>query len=1073
MKSGKKFTSRKKMKNLIDIKTTARLLIKIHILTFLILFFSVFVSAQVGSTTGQIKGKISTVNGESVAGAQITITDTETTVSRKTVSADNGTYSLFSLSPKTYRLTVESKGFAAQVKTAQVKVGETSQNDFILEVGSPNEFVVITEKSGIELEKTQQSNTISEEYIRNLPIDRRDFLTFSLLAPGIVDSNALADNSDFRLAATPQSGISFYGSNGRGNNITVDGAEANDLLGGVRSTVSQEAVQEFQINRSNYNAEFGSSIGGVINIISKTGTNQLRGSLYGYFRDQNLDAADPFATALVGDTIIRVKPKSNRQQYGGTIGLPIQKSRLFLFSSYGGLRRRENSTVSSLTSLAIFQPTAAQQTIINNLAANSDPSPITCLNNQPQVSSAVCAGILQTTLTSKTPTQQLFRNNSGVFPFTTDSQDFSIRMDRISTINTSFLRYNFTKSSDDNQNTRALVGFSRSSNTDIIDHNLVGNWTHIFSSNWFNETSVQLNYRNFNVLPNDPNGPELNIPGFGFFNRDISLPSKAKERRIDFADNLTFITGSHHFKLGGSFYYRKGALDFQAFFTGRFGFSVLPGRLISPQLASVNINQLQSFDLGLPTTYQQGFGDSLVEGTLPFYTAYAQDTWNVRQNLTFNYGMRYELDDRLSPLITYKKNFAPRVGFAWKPYKSRSMVLRGGYGIFYAPINLQIDFAVKALGEMNGFRQIPQVLTTFNSSNPFAVNGPVNVFRTLVSQGVIGIPTTSRTITPIDLAQFGFTVSQTGTRNPFTALFRADSGYRNPNAQQASFSLDWKFGRESKASVSYIWSLTQHITRSRDINLLDRPIGPRGIRDWSAAAGCTGAAISTCFRDPTLFQEILYESAASANYNGLIFEMSNHFGSNVEISGNYTLSKAFDMVTDYNSDFRAFDQLNERAEYARSAFDQRHKLVLYALINGSPQNKWFRGITLTPVLRANSGRPFNLLAGSDVNGDRSSNGDRPIGAGRNTGLGPHYFTIDARLSQKFNLGNEYRKLELTMEVFNLLNTLNYSSVNNTVGADFAAPFNVNGSKDISPSMPLGFTSVFETRRIQLGLKFNF
>src|SRR6185503_1404978 len=140
----------------------------------------------------------------------------------------------------------------------------------------------------------------------------------TLLAPGVVDSNALADNTDFRVAQTPQSGISFYGNNGRGNSITVDGAEANDQGGGVRANLSQEAVQEFQINRSNYNAEFGGASGGVINIVSKSGSNDVHGSIFGIFRHQAFDAADPFAVDMIGDTTRRIKPPAKRQQYGGT-----------------------------------------------------------------------------------------------------------------------------------------------------------------------------------------------------------------------------------------------------------------------------------------------------------------------------------------------------------------------------------------------------------------------------------------------------------------------------------------------------------------------------------------------------------------------------------------------------------------------------------------------------------------------------------------------------------------------------------------------------------------------------------
>src|SRR5262249_10637284 len=217
------------------------------------------------------------------------------------------------------QLKIEAHGFVTQTfGNLQVTVGQIAEHDFTLQIGAVTETVEITSSTPVvETERTQQSNTINEQAIRNLPINRRDYLTFTLLAPGVADSNALADNSDFRVKQTPQSGISFYGSNGRGNSVTVDGAEANDSSGGVRSTLSQDAVQEFQINRSNYNAELGGASGGVINIVSRTGTNNLHGSLFGFFRNQNLDAGDPFAIVLDEATnkARRVKPDSNRQQY--------------------------------------------------------------------------------------------------------------------------------------------------------------------------------------------------------------------------------------------------------------------------------------------------------------------------------------------------------------------------------------------------------------------------------------------------------------------------------------------------------------------------------------------------------------------------------------------------------------------------------------------------------------------------------------------------------------------------------------------------------------------------------------
>lgn len=1054
--------------------------------SILAIAFAVSILAQAGGSTAEIKGRVTDPNGAVVAGATVTATDADKGVTRTTTTDGEGNYLFLNLAPGRYNIRVQATGFGPQVKNGtQVTVGQTADLDFTLKVGDATAVVEVTsDPLVIETDKTQQSTTINERFIRDLPIDRRDYLTFTLLTPGVVDSNALADNSDFRVAQTPQSGISFYGNNGRGNSVTVDGAEANDQGGGVRSTLSQEAVQEFQINRSNYNAELGGASGGVINIVSKTGTNNFRGSVFAYFRNQRLDAADPFAQVLTGTTLSRVKPPSSRQQYGFTVGGPIKKEKLFFYGGYEGLRRRESSVVSVLTDLRIFQPTAAQTTILNGLASQPNQAPITCVTGQPMITPAQCAAALQTTLTAKQSTQDLFRNNSGVFPFDSNSNSASGRFDYIpSEENTFFLRYSYTKRDDSNQAIRALVGFSRANNTDSVDHNVVGNWTHIFSPNLINEVRVQANYSKLNVLSTDLNGPELNVPGFGFFNRDIFLPAFNIDRRYEYADNLSYVRGSHRMKFGGSVLLRDGSFDDQTFFSGRFGFSALPASFVSPVLATTTITPLQGLDLGLPTSYQQGFGDGIVKGEIPLWSMYAQDTWNVTPRLTVNYGLRYEIDERRKPLRTFYGNIGPRVGMSWNPYGDGKTVIRAGYGMFYAQVPFVIDYVVQSLNEINGFRQIPQVLSTLNAANPLAINGPVNIFRTLRAQGVIGIPNTIRTIRPSDLTQFGITVSQTGPRNPLAVIFRADPTYRGPRAQQGSLAVEHEIAPGFTFGVSYTWALTQFITRARDINLLDRPLSSRGIREWGGAFApdCAGAGIVTCFRNPTLFQEIIYESAASANYHGVVLEFNKQFGRNISISGNYTYSEANDQVTDYNSDFRANDQTDQKSEYSLSAFDQRHKFVIYGVIQSSSQNAFLKDWMLTPIFRANSGRPFNLLAGADVNGDRSTNGDRPLylvggvpsgSIARNVGIGPSFSTFDMRATRKIRF-SENVSLDLTAEAFNLLNRLNFASVNNTVGATFGELENIRGRREVGPSSPLGFTSAFDPRRIQLGLKLRF
>jgi hypothetical protein len=330
------------------------------------------------------------------------------------------------------------------------------------------------------------------------------------------------------------------------------------------------------------------------------------------------------------------------------------------------------------------------------------------------------------------------------------------------------------------------------------------------------------------------------------------------------------------------------------------------------------------------------------------------------------------------------------------------------------------------------------------------------VFSTLRRQGIIGIPTSPRPIAATDISQFGFRISHTGPVSPGSVLFENSPDYANSYAQHASFGIERAVTEHLSLSANYILVRTLKLPRARDKNLLTAPVDPRlGIRVWS----------TPYFVDPAIAQFNVYESTANAFYNGVVLELRNRFSRGLSLNANYAFSKAMDEVTDYNSDYSAFDQTNQRAERALSSFDQRHKLVVFGLWQAP------RAFELSGILRANSGRPFNLLAGTDLNQDRHSTTDRPAFAGRNTGIGPSFWNVDVRLARRFALG-ETRALEAIAEGFNVLNRLNFASINNTVG-NMPPPFRVRGRADRRPSEPLGFTSAFEPRRIQLGLRLTF
>ncbi len=1127
----------------------------------LLLLTGVGYTQGVGAS-GDITGTITDPSGAVVTNATVTATEAEKGLKRSTVSNSSGQYHLAGLSPANYDVSVNAGGFQSQIaKGVPVTVGQMVILDFRLKVSQAAASVeVTTEPPVVETERGHQADTINQQLITDLPIDRRDYLTYTLLLPGVNDSTRLASDHEFRVKQTPQSGLSFYGSNGRGNTVTIDGGEANDDAGGVRLTLSQDAVKEFQINRSNYNAELGSASGASINIVSKSGTNNMHGSLYGFFRNDVFDARDRFAfsqalqpgqlsaatgfsTTAVGK---QIKDTLNRQQFGATLGFPLQKDKSFMFLAFEGLRDHRQTAVPLLTNAGIFAPDNGvltqnnQVAILNGLAAQGG-TPVPCIShgaNPPTVlPAATCAGVLQNFLTIN-PSANLvpflgpiqgplqtarngflvnqFETNGGVLPFNTEQYLASARWDhQFSDRNLLYLRYSYGRDREANPDVTSLTGISRGSGVRSLDHTLQAAWFHEFSPNTLNEARAQASYSNYNVLANVNGGPGFDFPGYASLGTNIFLPSLTIMRRDEFADNVTMIRGSHTMKFGAYELLRGNHTESHTFLPGRFQFGALPGGILSPCLQvpaacglaptilPATLNSLQSFSFGLPSFYQQGFVDPATgpidANTRPLTAFYWQDSWQVRPNFTFNFGLRYELDSQYGTVSTDKDNFAPRLSFAWDPLNDHKTVIRGGYGIFYSPIYYQIPNVAQTLGNINNHRQIANLLIPLTGApgNPALTSAAV--FQTLFAQGVFStctnaVPPNRACITPAMLAQFGISTANTGPLPPLTVLFSAQPNYPSPYSQQASFGVERELAAGLSVSASYIYVHTIQLPVAIDGNLLPAPLVTRTLgngqvvsfRNW-AAPQCA-AFPSPCFVNPLILQNNVYSSLGSAVYNGGIFEVKKRFSHHFTLMGNYTYSKGIDTTTDFNSDFAPVDETTSmRGERSLSDFDQRHKVVVSGVFETPWKNDCadmadcvFGGFTVAPILRYNSSHPFNLLAGTDVNGDRHPTNDRPVGSPRNTGIGPDFLTFDMRIARRISFGERFA-VQLIAEGFNLFNRPNFASVNNTVGPNFSlAPtfttFNVQGNKSLSPTTPLGFTSLQPLdgwRQLQFGVRLSF
>jgi hypothetical protein len=1098
--------------------------------------------AQGVGASGELKGSVTDPSGAALINATVTATDVAKGTKRTVVTDAAGRFEILGLSPAAYDLTVSEAGFQSEIaKTVTVNVGETAVQDFHLKLSQVNDAVEVTsEAPAVDTEKTSQADVISQRDIHDLPINRRDYLTFTLLAPGVADSTRVASDQDYRLRQSPQSGLSFYGSNGRGNSVTVDGGEANDDFGGVRLNVSQEAVLEFQINRSNYGAELGGASGATVNIVTKSGTNQITGSAFVFFRNSAFDAANPFSfgqavtpgqvfSPTTTLTAPHVKDSLNRAQFGGSAGMPLQKNKTFLFSAFEGLVQDAQNAVPILTTTASLNPNSGQQAIFSGLIAQGS-TPVPCFTGQGLISATQCATSLNEALTvnpfaapipgvltaAQIARSQFLVNqletNGGLFNFSTREYLASARLDhQFSDKNQVFVRYSFGHDLEESPDVQSLTGYSRGSNVHALDNTLAASFFHQFNEKSFNEARVQFAYDGFNVLPTVPGEVGLDIPGTANLGNELYIPSFSITRRYEFADNFSVIRGKHAFKFGVYELLRNSHIEADTFLPGRFSFGNLPGTLLSPCLgaptacgltnASSSISPIQSVALGLPQFYQQGFGNPVYALTRPLSAIYAQDTWSITPTLTLNAGLRYQIDDAAVVNTSYT-NIAPRVSFAWDPFGDKKTVVRGGYGIFYAPVYQQIIDGVQTLGVQNGVRQIAQIFIPLTGApGNSSLTSPL-VFQTLFAQGQIApcnAPVRANCITPADLTQFGVTITHTGAIPPLSVVFSGQPNYKNPAAQQAEIGVDRDLGAGISLSLSGIYVHTIGLPMVIDKNPLatapytNVPLANgkvASVHNFNTGANvlgsapCAGAAILTCFANPLLLQDNVSSSKGSAVYEGGIAELRDHVSSYLSVFANYTFSKAINNNFDYNGDYGPQDNTNISAERALSTFDQRHKFVGYALIDAGKGggHRLLANFQLSPIFRANSGHPFNLLAGQDIYGDHHPTRDRPIGVGRNTGLGPNFYSFDARLSRTIKVGAR-TQIQLLAEGFNLLNHTNFASVNSTVdpnlivaksaGGDGLVSPNVKGNRFLSPTTPLGFTSAFPSRQIQLGIHANF
>jgi hypothetical protein len=1036
----------------------------------------VFAQADISSST--LKGKVLDQAGDAVAGATIDVVSAERGVGRTAASDDEGIYRVPLLQPGVYEVRVEAQGFRPQViQNVVLTVGQLAALNVELQLGEVNaELTISSTQTLIETERTQQSDTIERRQIENLPNLSRNFTSYVFTLPGIADV-AAARVQQSRAINIPTSGFSVGAGNGRGNYVSIDGGENDSGTGNLRiRNLSVEAVQEFQVNRNAFAAEYGFTASTAVNVVTRGGTNSFHGSGYIFYRSQNTSARDPLNTTPKKAFEQRISP-------GFTFSGPLVRKRAFFFTSFEALKYDVARLRSYTRDATLLGPTAAQSVYLQTLLSGPDATDTT---------RRIAARLRTALTTTNYPTSmRILRESEGQFTAPARTYNWTTRIDH-NPGKRDFINGRFTLAVE-NIDLLSAVNLEAPSNGIIQkghDYTAVGTWTHIFNDHLFNQLRVQFADDDYRQISRLPDSTQIVIAGLITYGHLGTVPFIIDQKRYQFEDILSWSQGTKEFKFGASYRPVDALMVTEIGFQGTFQFSaglpltralspadtaLLIGPLAPP--ADTTLTSVQALDLGLPSNWQQGFGNPGFRAWQHNFGTFGQVSWKATPRLTLNLGVRLDYDGEPRPMDR-NVSISPRVGFAWDPFGKGETVIRGGFGTFYAPVSLNVILAATLLSDDGNF---------INSPSRSLQDGTQSS-QTIWTYGVgLGKLPFGR-LAEQDVRALGI-VPLPG--QPNRRVTTAAEDYDNPSTVQASLGISQQLSRDVAIEVAFQMFHGVHL-----------PVAIEGnYRESGQLVAVPGMPGSDLFGpqlvrvDPTIAQKVVHSSEGSSIYYGAYVSLLKRFGKGFGFRTSYTYSKALDDTTDFNGGLTPFLPTRRYLDRGISSFDVRH----YFVASGTFESPFRRGrrrswaeialadITLSPIVTLRSGFPFNLFVGRDVNGDLNTT-DRPFYAPRNSGVGENFYSVDLRLSKRFFFGQkaEGPHIEFIVEATNLFNHVNYLRVNDVVcgttaqpgfinGCDpkfLSGPFDFRGIPGLPPTAPLGFVSAAPPRQFQFGLKFE-
>ena len=1053
----------------------------------LVVAFGFLAYAQVDYSTATLRGTVMDQQGAAISGATVTVTNTATGLSKTTKSTGDGAYRIAALPPGTYQVTFDAQGFNKEVaKGVELTVGQIQAYDVKLKVGSVSETIEVSSDTVplIQTEQTQQANTINQLQVDELPNIAHNITQQVYTLPGVANADSpRAQNPGFTGFGT--TGFSIGGSNGRNNLSTIDGGENEYGTGQYRiTTIPQDTIQEYQVNRNGFAAEFGFTDGSAINIVTKTGGNQWHGSIYGEFQDHSTSAQN-FFNGIEG------LPNAYSQNVytGFTVGGPIKKDKLFFYLGYE-YRNLNNPdytnanilsapTVQGINNPALGQNCAAQ-------FASGKPDQVCYLNALKTSGNPFLAGFGNGVTPGLAPLNdpalnKILTAENGVFndPF---------RYHNV------ILRFDAQPNASNSLNLRAIYSHddSAAGNPDASglftrDFSILTTWNHTFSPSLLNQVLVQIVPRNVaNNVPNPFQGTNFslgnlnvgNLGGSSSFGSPSLVPYLAHQQRYQFEDNLTWNHGPHTFKVGASMRLANYTVQDDLWFNNEFDFrdglislfdlaptggaTACPGFpaavKLSPvqcQLATFNVTHglpvtgPASTNLSAPQSFVFGIPVDVLAGNLPtssgpsnpvwtgwgkYFGSYIQDTWKLNSRLTMNAGVRLDSDGEPPPLST-TFYASPRLGFAWDPFGDQKTVIRAGGGIYVAPV----DVLIPSYGQLlNGTGQyINEVLDILSPTNLQVAA----LWQLGVAKGELPFGR----LTPADFAAVGINFLTPGA----LVEYGVNPDYKNPYTVQASLGIDRQLGKSYSIALGYNMYHGVHLQEPVDTGLTQiNPGNPlcAASPNGAACTDQTGGPLYTL--NSSQLQHTTYESGGSSIYHGLTASLTKRYSHGLQFQVNYTWSKSIDNVIDFASFQNWFRPSDMQAFRAVSVFDIPHTLVANAVYTtpfkagtGNFFNSFLADISLAPIVTVRSGLPFSIrtpslgnlvlpsASGPALQTGQDQNYAMPFGATRDANRGPVYSTTDLSIRKAFYINRDRGlRMDVSATGTNIFNRVNFNRV---------------------------------------------